>query len=282
MGINYGPFHQGNQQPGTPISDDQFISDLKTISTGLASSFNVIKTYGIDKESRLDRVVPLAAKYLPALQVYQGIYESPEYNSNANKEYLDTAIQLAKQYPDTVAALVVGNECLTGDPNPSISLDQLLRDLQYVKNGLTGNPKTKVTTCLTWGAADNPDFRNQLNESPFLDYIMINIYPFYAGPYGISIDKAFGNLMEGFNKFKSLFSKKEVFIGETGWPSAGDANGEAIPSVANEQTYTRQIATSKLPGSIFMFAAFDEPWLVRQNSWGPHWGIWDSTGKLKW
>lgn len=282
LGINYGPFHEKNQKPGTPISDTQFISDLKIISP----YFDVIKTYGIDKESRLDSVVPLIAKYYPhTLQVYQGILESPEYNSNANKEYLDTAIQLANQYPDTVAAIVVGNECLPGDPNPSISIDQLLLDLQYVKNGLKGNTKTMVTTNLTYAAANYPDYRNKLDASPSLDFVMINIYPFYASPNGIIIDKAIDNLIVNYNNFKTLYSK-EVLIGETGWPSAstppGQNNGLSVPSVANEQKYTKDIGDndSKL-GPTFIFGAFDESWLIEQNSWGPHWGLWDSNGKIK-
>ncbi len=73
-----------------------------------------------------------------------------------------------------------------------------------------------------------------------------------------------------------------MIIGETGWPSAGSPNGTAIPGVANEQTFTKLVFqnTNKL-GSTFLFSAFDEPWLSVQNSWGPHWGLWNSNGTPK-
>src|SRR5579883_2141988 len=57
IGINYGPFHESGQQPGTPIPDSQFISDLGILS----QKFTFIKTYGDDSTSRLDRIVPIAA-----------------------------------------------------------------------------------------------------------------------------------------------------------------------------------------------------------------------------
>jgi exo-beta-1,3-glucanase (GH17 family) len=80
IGINYGPFHLPGQNPGTFVPDSQIISDLGIIS----QHFTLIKTYGDDKASNLYNVVPLATAHYPQLKVYQGVYESPQYNSSAD------------------------------------------------------------------------------------------------------------------------------------------------------------------------------------------------------
>jgi exo-beta-1,3-glucanase (GH17 family) len=113
----------------------------------------------------------------------------------------------------------------------------------------------------------------------YVDSMMINIYPFYAP---VSIDGAISNLIGAYSMFNQQFNGKEVIIGETGWPSAGNNNGAAVPSVANEKTYTEAIyANSNKLGSTFIFSAFDDPWLSEQNTWGPNWGLWDMSGNSK-
>lgn len=271
LGINYGPFHHPGQAPGTPIPDSQFSSDLAI----LCQKFTYIKTYGDDQASNLNQIVPIAAAKFPQLKIYQGVFENTSHNSAANKIYLETAISLANAYPNTVAAIVVGNECLNTDSNPNpISVTQLIADLQYVRKKLT-QVGVQVTTGLGYQAA--LEYGAQLE--PYVDSMMINIYPFYAP---VAISGAISNLVSNYNMFNGKFSGKQVIIGETGWPSGGNPNGAAIPSVTNEATYTQQIIfNANQLGSTFLFSAFNEPWLISQNSWGPHWGLWDSNGKPK-
>lgn len=271
IGINYGPFHLAGQQPGTPIPDAQFTSDL----TILSKKFIYIKTYGDDSASNLDRVVPIAAAKFPNLNIYQGVFEDGTYNSAGITTYLDTAITLANTYPKTVSMIVVGNECLNTDSNPNpVSVTQLIADLQYVRTRLKHPVLVKVTTELGYASAQT--YGAQLQ--PYVDNVMINIYPFY-GP--VAITDAISNLTGAYKTFNQQFTKP-VVIGETGWPSAGDTNGPAVPSVANEQTFTKAIYSNagKL-GSTFVFSGFDEPWLSVQNSWGPNWGVWYSNGSPK-
>jgi exo-beta-1,3-glucanase (GH17 family) len=274
VGINYGPFHESGQQPGTAIPDSQFVSDLSILS----QKFTFIKTYGDDSASRLDRVVPIAAAQFKQLRIYQGVFENSQYNSSANTSYLDTAVTLANTYPKTVVAVVVGNECLPTDSNPNpITPSQLISDLEYVRSRLKNKGQVQVTTELGYAAA--VQYGQQLK--PHVDSMMINIYPFYA-PVSIDNNAAIDNLIGAYSMFNGQFNGKQVIIGETGWPSAGNNNGAAVPSIANEQTYTQQnFANSNKLGSNFLFSAFDEPWLSVQNSWGPHWGLWDSSGNAK-
>ncbi len=84
VGINYGPFHESGQQPGTPIADSQITSDLNIMS----QKFTYIKTYGDDSASNLDRVVPIAAGSFPQLKIYQGVFENSTYNRHKTGQRL--------------------------------------------------------------------------------------------------------------------------------------------------------------------------------------------------
>jgi exo-beta-1,3-glucanase (GH17 family) len=271
IGVNYGPFHTSGEAPGTPITDDQFKADLGI----MAKKFTYIKTYGVDTASRLDRVVPLASANFPNLKIYLGVFEQASNRGSVTQPQLDLAIQQANAYPSTVAAIVVGNECLDTDSNPDpITVQLLINDLSYVRQGLNAGSKVLVTTCLGYASAQK--YGNQLQS--VCDVMMVNIYPFYGT---VDISQAWSNLSGAYNAFVNQFSPKTVIVGETGWPSEGPANGNATPSIDNEQTCVTQIL-SKGPslGPIFLFEAFDEPWKT-DNAWEAHWGLWDQYGAPK-
>src|SRR5260370_22531659 len=149
---------------------------------------------------------------------------------------------------------VVGNVWLDTDSNPNpISLTQLITDLQYVRSRLKNKGNVKVTTELGYAAANT--YGAQLK--PFVDSMMINIYPFYAP---VAIGGAIQNLINAYDMFNSTFNGKEVIIGETGWPSAGSNTGAAVPTASNETTYTPQtFANANKLGSTFLSSASDEP-----------------------
>ena len=77
---------------------------------------------------------------------------------------------------------------------------------------------------------------------------MINIYPFYG----------------------------QVRV-ETGWPRMVFQYGRGTPPSRKQRIFTDAvIAGLAKTGSTFLFEGLDEPWLKVQNSWGPHWGLWNS------
>jgi exo-beta-1,3-glucanase (GH17 family) len=279
MGINYSPFHYSGQSPlnRTPVSEEQIIADLQTIS----GKFQVIRTYGVDSATALIRVAPLAEKYTPNLKVWLGVYEDGNYNGKANKIFLDTAIEQANAHAN-ICAVVVGNECLPGDPvfNP-VSVEQLIEDLKYIRSKIKKG--ILVTTCLTYGAAgDNRGSR----VAAHCDVMMINIYTFYGG-VAIGNNQAINNLRDAYVRFVNRYPGKPIVIGETGWPSApaDKAIKEAVPGLANEEVYYRQIiGNASHLGDTFLYEAFDEPWGPGGNVWGPHWGLWDQNRKpkIKW
>jgi exo-beta-1,3-glucanase (GH17 family) len=277
---HYGPYRLPGQAPGTDIPDAQFISDLQQIAT----KFGYIKTYGSD---------PVLAKIVPLindpnnhinLKVAVGIYETNIDHSTVTMTQINTAISLAQTYPDIVNMVVVGNECILGSapsaPSP-VSLGTLIVDLDQVKAAL---PSTTVTTCLTYqGGLDLSGSLNSLLAH--VDNVMVNIYPFYGG---VAIDGAVQNLLGGIQLFSG--HGKPVWVGETGWPSAGNPIGAAIPSLDNEKTFTlatidrlqNPLSGDPACAGVYLFEAFDELWKTNEpGGIGAHWGLWNSDGSAK-
>lgn len=269
IGVDYGPYRLPGQAPGTNIPDSQFISDLQKIAT----KFSYIKTYGSDPV--LARIVPLIQANSIPLKVAVGIFETNADRSGTLAQ-INTAISLAQTYPGIVNMVVVGNECIAGPGWSStaspVPVSTLVADLSMVRTALPG---VTVTTDLTYQAG--LDLGGPLSSLlPVIDNVMVNIYPFYGL---VPIDGALANLTNAYGLFGG--HGKPVWVGETGWPSDGGANGAAIPSVPNEQKFTSDVLGADLPyAGVYLFEAFDELW-KHDNSWEPHWGLWDQNGNAK-
>lgn len=270
LGINYGPYHKPGQSPanGTQIPKQQIYNDISVIS----KKFKLLKTYGVNNGLQY---VPGAAKQ-NNMKVYLGVYESPDYNGSANTEFLQTAISLAKKNPNTIKAIVVGNECLPTDTwNPYIQPEQLIADLQWVKSQLTAAnlPNIQVTTELSYGGAQS--YGEQIQ--PYVDIGMVNVYPYYSTP-PIDVSASIANLESNLPQFISMFSPKQVIVGETGWASSPSGGQN---SLQNEQQYFNDIVqwvqgssgTPVVP--TFYFEAYDEPWNPTL------WGLWDQNRNPK-
>ncbi len=143
---------------------------------------------------------------------------------------------------------MVGNECLNKKfTDKPITVSQLIADIKYVRNGLKNKGTVKVTTALDYESA----MKYGAELKPHVDSMMMNIYPFF-GP--VAIGDAVANLISAYDMFNKMFGGKQVIIGETGWPSAGDDNGPAKPGIENEATFIRAlypIQTSSAPPSFF-------------------------------
>ncbi len=192
----------------------------------------------------------------------------------------------------------MGNECLDRDfAAGAVTVQQLRADLQHVRSSIP-NQNIFVTTCFGFYSALNPqtlpngqpdpryapgkDYGKELQ--PYCDVIMFTVYPFFGG-YDIS--EGLSNTQYWYNYATNLFSGKQVFLGEAGWPSAGSPGQppSAVASVANEQKYitdliNNQQNSSTQLGPIFLFEAFDEPWKTG-NQWETHWGLWNKFGTIK-
>ena len=87
-----------------------------------------------------------------------------------------------------------------------------------------------------------------------------------------------------YQRLTKAFPEKEVICTETGWPSDGSVFGQSVPSIENLISYflNTQKWAKQESVDIFHFSSFDEAWKVdHEGDVGPHWGIWNNEGHLK-
>lgn len=281
MGINYAPYHFEGQNPGTPISDSQMRSDLEKISK---SRFTYVKTYTV--ADGLHRLPEIALPEFPHLKFFLGVHEDNCQRVETLRQ-LDLAIQAANSY-SSVAAIVVGNECLPGDANTGacpVTVSTLCGDMEYIKQRL--KRPVIVTTNLSWGAAHD-NHTVALQNCLHIDLWMVNVYPYFQSPGGISCDQdeIARNLDWNHREFSGIYAGtgKPIVVGEHGWPSAGEPYGVSRPGVENAGNYfnwTRRWFQQK-NWSHFYFEMFDQPWKYGEpGDVGPHWGLYDKDGHPK-
>jgi exo-beta-1,3-glucanase (GH17 family) len=289
IGVNYGPYHREGQSPDlTPhLAAGHIESDLGAI---YAAGFRHVRTFGLD--NGLNQIVPLGHRRFPDLMFFLGVYvcglnHDDRANSHSTRAQMDEAIRLANSF-DTVEGIVVGNECLAGEPEACrrpVSIEQLIGDLDYVRQGLHGpaRSRVRVTTALSMLAAVKHYETQGRRVAERCDVVMVNIYPFFDR---VAVADAVGNVFPGALQHVSRLyahTGKRLMVGETGWPSAGPANGAAVPGGENQVHYLRSLNRyAKLNGvSVFLFEMFDEPWKSVVESVGPHWGLFDKDGQPK-
>jgi exo-beta-1,3-glucanase (GH17 family) len=203
------------------------------------------------------------------VKLWQGIWLSG--NRADNDVEIAHGIALAKQYPETITRIIVGNEVLLRRDLP---VAELIADIDRVRAAV----KQPVAY------ADVQDFWQQFPEiAPHVDIILLHLLPYWEDiPTGVAKAVAHGN--EVFHQMRALFPGKQIAIGETGWPSAGRQRADAVPSRVDEAIFLRNFLTlSKAEHFDYNFIeAFDQIWKYQSEGIvGANWGIFDAGQKLK-
>ncbi len=257
--LSYSPF-RGSQTPldgGTQISAAQIEDDL----TRLAKITDCVRTYST--EFGQDQIAGIAARL--GLKVLQGLWLSS--HADKNREQVETGVALANRYPDTIRALVVGNEVLL---RGEMSAEDLAATIRAVK----ARVKVPVTYADVW------EFwlRNREVASA-VDFITIHILPYWED-FPIAARNAAAHVDAIRRRLVAAFPGKEVVIGEVGWPSAGRMREGALPSLANQARVIQDVlALGKRENfRVNVIEAFDEPWKrALEGTVGGHWGLLDDA-----
>jgi len=258
-GFSYSPYTQSGQNPnyGTVISETQIRNHLSMIQPYT----QWIRTYGTT--NGLEHVGKIAHEM--NLQVAAQAWLSKDEVSN--QQQITNLINIGKN--NEADLLIVGSEVLLrGD----LTETQLINYINTVK---TAVPGIQVTTADTYG-----ELLAHPNVMAVCDVIMVHYYPFWEG---VGLDDAVYKINLWHQQVLSAAGSKSVIVGETGWPSAGNTIGSAVPSVENAQAYfINFVSWARVTNTPYMyFEVFDEPWKTSEGAVGPHWGVWQSDGTLK-
>lgn len=261
--ISYSPYYQAGISPltiDTFITPEQINQDLAKLS----KLTSCVRIYSVSQG--LD-YVPKAASQL-GMKVYLGVWIG--WIKSLNEKELNLAIKLANQYPDTIKALIVGNEVLLrGEQSESALKTYIL--------------KAKAETDVAVTYADVWEFwRKHPALEDSVDFVTVHILPYWED-HPQSIHHALKHTSSVMDMLAQSF-KKPILIGETGWPSVGRTRQESSPSLINQATYIRgflNLAQEK-KWQYNLIEAIDQPWKRDlEGTVGGYWGIYNTDFEAK-
>ena len=265
--VSYTPY-RGDETP----FDQDLIADPANMDEDFAQPSAVtdcVRIYSVDHG--LDAALPLAAKH--HMQVLMGIWLG--FNEDFNQRQIAHGIELANKYPDTIRAIIVGNEVLLrGEQSP----EDLLRYIKQVRAGTT-RPITYADVTDFWIKAPK-----ELADA--VDFITIHILPYWEdNPTSAANGVAYLDQVR--RETAAHFPGKRIFIGETGFPSAGREREDARPSIVSQALYLRSFADYAENNDLDynLIEAYDQPWKRGQEGTvGGNWGFFttDRISKFPW
>lgn len=264
MSLSFAPFREGY----SPLEEifplkEHIDEDLRLLAD---------KTLSIRTYSSLGGMEPtpeLARKY--GLSMIQGGWLG--YGYMDNKKEMTALIKSANTNPDVVKRVIVGNEVLLrGD----MDVDRLIGYIREVKRAV----KQPVSYADVWSMyMKNPKLIKEV------DFITIHILPYWEDePISVAyssehLEKIVKQVED---EARGIAPGKPIFIGESGWPSAGRQRGQAIPGVVNEAKFIRgMIQIANQHGFDYnIVEAFNQPWKSNlEGVVGANWGLLSADRK---
>lgn len=255
--VSYSPYYKNGQTPlniNTRITPQQIDHDLANLS----KQFACVRIYSVGQG--LDYVPEAASKL--GMKVYVGAWIG--WVKKLNEKELKLAIEVTNKHPETVKALIIGNEVLLrGEQTESAMKSYILR-----AKAATNVPVTYADVWEFW--------RKHPKLEDSVDFVTVHILPYWEDKPQ-PIERAVHHTENIMGLLERSF-KKPILIGETGWPSLGRQREGAQPSLINQASYMRgflKVANEKR-WNYNLIEAFDQPWKRGlEGTAGGYWGIYD-------
>lgn len=262
--VSYAPHYRPGQTPFAVeerISPEQIEEDLRLLS----QRFGCVRTYSVSHG--LDAVPAIARSF--GVKVMLGIWLGRD--PLANEREINLGIATANSRPETVSAVIVGNEVLLRRELP---LETLRAHIERVRAAV----KQRVTYADVWEF-----WLKNAELAQSTAFVTIHILPYWEDE-PIAIEGAVAHVLDIYESVRRSFPGQAVVIGETGWPSVGRNRQGAIPSRVNQARFMREFAlaahTRDLPYNVI--EAFDQPWKrLLEGAVGGYWGLYATDGRKK-
>jgi glucan 1,3-beta-glucosidase len=256
--VSYAPY----QASQNPLEDSTQVAaaDIEADLIRLKAVTDCVRTYSVEHGD--DQIAGIADRL--GMKVMQGIWVSGE--PKRNRLQIETGIALAKRYPGTVIAVVVGNEVLLRGDMSATDLAAIIRDVKAA----VPCPVTYADVWEFWER--NPQLAGAV------DFVTVHMLPYWEN-FPTPADQAAAHVEAIRQQMIGRFPGKEVVIGEIGWPSAGRMREGALPSPANEARFLQEVTANARAGHYRanVIEAFDQPWKrALEGTVGGYWGVFDA------
>ncbi|KAJ5929492.1 Cell surface mannoprotein MP65 [Penicillium verhagenii] len=253
----------------TPYNADRSCKTQAQINKDLdiLTQYKFVRIYGTDCDQTT--LVARAAR-LHNMQVFAGIYDLTDFPTSLNA-FKDAANKEdGTQDWSVFHTIAVGNELVNGG-----------RSTPAEVSGAITQARTFLRAQGYNGPVVTVDTFSVLLKHPELchasDYCAANCHAFFdatqqphnAGPYAL----------EQMHAVSAAAGGKHTIITESGWPHAGQANGDATPSPENQRVAVESLRRSfaHRGDDLVLFTAFDDLWkddnrytFNAERFWGIH------------
>jgi len=295
---------------------------LRTYNVQLAEAPNLLKAISeLKTEDPTFEMFVMLGAWIDCKNAWTNMVPDHEIESEQNAEEIERAVVLAKQYPDIVKVIAVGNEAMVHwAANYFVRPWVILKWVNYLQD-LKKKGKLSKDLWITssddfssWGGGDPAYHTDDLiHLIKAVDYISMHTYPMHNSHYNpafwlvpeneyewTDIEKIESGMQRALkfaayqyenvkNYMKSIGVNKPVHIGETGWTTISNEHYGADGSKAADEyksgRYFQLIRewTNRENISCFYFEAFDEPWKDAKNPLGSenHFGLINLKGQAK-
>ncbi len=331
LAISYGGYRYADHDIEPTL--DELKEDMKILS---AMGVGMLRTYKVHlpHAANVLRAIRELKQEDPGFEMYVmlGAWidcknawtdKEPDHNreSERNAVEIEEAVRLAKEYPDIVKVIAVGNEAMVKwatayyvQPWVILKWVNHLQDLKKAGELPKDVWITSSDNFASWGGGGGEYHVEDLNKLiKAVDFLSVHTYPMHDTHYNPSfwgiqgeesnlgeVEKIEAAMLRAktyaeaqYNQviayMKSLGVDKHVHIGETGWASFSNGFYGAGGSRATDEfkqglyyNYMREW-TNQAGISCFYFEGFDEPWKDAANPGGSenYFGLFTVDGKAK-
>lgn len=182
----------------------------------------------------------------------------------ANRRELETAVRLVREHAGTVVAVAVGNETQVSWSGNRVTSEQLIGYLREVR----ARTRVPVTTADDYNFWNKPGSRAVAAEC---DFVFTHLHPLWNGA---SLADAVPWIERQLAVIRALHPEREVVIGETGWATAHNDQGDQGRLMKGAVGEDEQAVFMREP--TFTFEAFDENWKGGPDPGDAekHWGLY--------
>lgn len=284
QGFNYG----STNTDGSPVTLEQFTSDFTTAKAlaGTNDAFTSARLYTcIQAGTTNTPIEAFQAAVNTGTSVLLGLWASAG-QENINNELAALTAFLDGSSGTALAKLIVGisvgSEDLyrispTGIINKSgvgASPDDIVNYIGQVKTAIasTAAKGALVGHVDTWTAWVNSSNDAVISNS---DFVGMDAYPYFQNTMTNPIEDGYSLFDAAYEATVSAAGNTPVWVTETGWPVSGDQSGDAVPSIANAQTYWDQV------GCGLLFGKTNTWWFTLQDAYpttpNPSFGVVGTT-----
>jgi exo-beta-1,3-glucanase (GH17 family) len=293
---------------------------LRTYNTELAELPNLLQAITeLKQEDSSFEMYVMVGAWINCKDAWTDHPDHTQEDEAYNEAEVQRAVQYAKQYPDIIKMIAIGNEAMVHwatsyfvPPSVILKWVNYLQELKSKGDLPSDLWITSSDDFAAWGGASDNYHTEDLNRLiAAVDFISMHTYPFHNSHYSpdywysrdprlSKIEKIYSSMQRAgefaigqYNDVKqyilSLGIDKPIHIGETGWATTSNGFYGAEGSQAADEykakkyyDYMRKWSNENRV-SCFYFEAFDEPWKDAENPMGSenHFGLFTVDGKAK-